>query len=405
MSSRLGLKEAELTERRFLWLEGVFDQETVRNYPTISPASNFWQSGFLAGLIQAKQSVRVLGYPVERVFPFGRLVVRAGSARLLPGVEGQVLGYVNAPAVRDWVQTAALMRAAHLEVAGAQTRPEFAVVFSCLEHASDETPAIRVARCLKASHGIPWVCIVADGATPAGADGYVYLAWSAYAAQHPSRPSIHIDGGVPSLTRPTPDQDLGVSTRSPRRLMYMGALTEHGGVTQLAQSFVQLPHQDVELVICGRGENPDLMGLAASDARIVVKGFVDEQELDALARETYAFVNPRPSSFAPNRLNYPSKLLHYLGYERPVISTFTPGVSPEYGEVLVPVADESSLSLTRAMADCLDMPAAQYRALQQRVAAFARQRRWSHQIGRFTDWLHSLEHPEQLSVQASSAAG
>jgi glycosyltransferase involved in cell wall biosynthesis len=393
-----------LAEKRFLWLEGVFDQATVHNFPTISPASNFWQSGFLAGLIQAQQQVRVLGYPVERVFPFGRLVVRAGAAGLLAGVEGQVVGYLNGPGVRDWMQTAALARAARQEVNRSETRPDFAVVFSCLEHATDETPAIRVARRLKASHGIPWVCVVADGATPAGADGYVYLAWSAYAAERSTRPSIHIDGGVHSLSKLASDQELRSLTRVPRRLMYMGALTEHGGVTQLAQAFAQLPHEDVELVICGRGENAELMRLAATDRRLLVKGFVDERELDDLAREAYAFVNPRPSSFAPNRLNYPSKLLHYLGYERPVISTFTPGVSPEYGEVLVAVADESTASLTRAMADCLDMTGEQYLDLQQAVAAFASQRSWSLQIARFTDWLSSLDRTEQSSAHPPGAA-
>jgi glycosyltransferase involved in cell wall biosynthesis len=70
-------------------------------------------------------------------------------------------------------------------------------------------------------------------------------------------------------------------------------------------------------------------------------GFVSEEKLISLSRQADIFVNPRPSSIPGNERNFPSKILEYLTFGKPVVSTWTPGLAPEYRDVLI-VPDEEN---------------------------------------------------------------
>lgn len=372
---------------RFLWLEGVFDEASIVAFQSISPASNFWQKGFIRALQGLGHDVSIIGYPVERAWPFGRLLIRQTDAAVLPGVAGRVLGYLNFPYLRPIFQYANMRLEVGRWLRSEQPLPHYLVVFSCLDKSTQQTAAIRVAKWARRVFGIPWVCIVADGESPPGADAYVYLPWAYYEleSKRRSEPTIHIDGGVPDAS-----VESAQTTYSREKvLMYMGAFTEHGGALELARAFRDVPGEHLSLWFCGRGCNPELDAVVRGDKRIWIKGFLEETELNRLASQAFAFANPRPANFAPNRLNYPSKILHYLAFEKPVISTFTDGVSPEYKEVLVCVDDDSQAGLSAAIKSLMAMDESQYQALQARVTAFKKRRSWLAQANRFVSWLHA----------------
>ena len=116
-------------------------------------------------------------------------------------------------------------------------------------------------------------------------------------------------------------------------------------------------------------------------------GFVEENELNRLANKAFAFANPRPSSFASNKLNYPSKLLLYLAYGKPIISTFTDGVSPEYNELLIPIKDETDECLSEAIKQVLNMKEGKYKDMRDRIKKFNETHTWTHQVEKFVSWL------------------
>lgn len=373
--------------QHFLWLGGIFDEETINEFPAISPASNFWQRGFVEALQAQGCRVDVIGHPVERVWPFGRLGILARYASLPQGLTGRSVGYMNAPYLRGITQYVNYLRGTSRLLKSFTCQPDCLVTFSCLSKATAWASANSAARFIRKRFGIPWICIVADGVAPPGADGYVYLTWSYFESSVAPSPKIHIDGGVPAIQlAPKPYAAPG-RPRRPRVLMYMGALTPHGGSSWLARVFHQLPDQDIELWICGRGENAELQRLAEVDGRIRLVGFVGESELNELASQADAFANPRPGDFEPNKLNYPSKVLHYLAYGKPVISTFTDGISPEYRDVLVPIADETDACMAEAIRNVLNMEESEYAETRRRVENFNSTHSWAHQAQRFIAWL------------------
>lgn len=373
---------------RFLWLDGIFDENTVNAFPTISPATNFWQRGFVDTLQLLGNKVDVIGHPTERIWPYGRLIIRGEHASLSPDYKGSTVGYINAPLIRRFTQYLNYLRVvkSYLTVSD---KPDYVVTYSCLDKSTKRAPSIETAKYVRKHFGIPWICIVADGVTPPGADGYVYLAWSYFESISAPGPKIHIDGGVPDINF-TVDQNSGaVQFRQAKILMYMGALTPHGGSTLLARAFHLLRDEDIQLWICGRGENAELARLAEVDTRIKLMGFVSEDELNELADEATAFVNPRPSDFEPNKLNYPSKVLHYLAYGKPVISTFTDGISPDYADVLIPIPEETEESLSVTIQNVLNMSEKDYNVMRARIVNFHETHTWGYQVDGFISWLQS----------------
>lgn len=373
----------------FLWLDGIFDEKTVETFPSISPAANFWQRGFVEALQLQGNQVDLIGHAVERVWPFGKLFIYGKQASFSSGMKGTAVGYINAPFIRGTFQFINYLRAAKRYLMASEEKPDYVMTFSCLNKSTDRAPANETAKYIRKHFGIPWVCIVADGAAPPGADGYVYLTWSSYKSSTVERPSVHIDGGVPDIQMEG-DQSSGAGhCQREKILMYMGALTQHGGSTQLARAFHSLRDEDIQLWICGRGENPELARLAEIDRRIKLIGFVSESELNKLASAATAFANPRPGSFGPNKFNYPSKILHYLAYGKPVISTFTDGISPDYADVLMPIPDETEACLAATIHNVLNMEREDYDALRARIASFSETHTWAYQASRFASWLCS----------------
>lgn len=374
--------------KRFLWLDGVFDQHTINVFPSISPASNFWQRGFIDALQSLGNHVDIIGHTHERIWPFGRLIIFGKQASLPKRLKGLILGYINAPFLRGVTRYFNYLRAVKIFFSTSE-KPNYIVTFSCLSKSSDPTASIYAAKFIRKHYGVPWICIVADGEAPPGADGYVYLTWSYYKSVTAYAPKIHIDGGVPAVQSRS-DQSFDMTApRKVKILMYMGALTPHGGASQLARAFHLLADKDVILRICGRGENTELRELAKVDRRIELLGFVSEEELNKLASEATAFVNPRPTDFEPNKLNYPSKVLHYLAYGKPVISTFTEGISPDYMDILIPISEATDEGLCIAIQKVLNMTGEDYDVMRDRIVNFNKAHSWEYQVDRFITWLQN----------------
>ena len=158
----------------FLWLDGVFNEETIERFSSHSPATNKWQEEFSSSLQGFGHEVFHIGYVVERVWPFGKLKVRVEDAKLKSRVKGNVIGYLNIPVFRCFDRFIRLFFQSALYIKRAKQRPDFIVVFSCLERGWVGSSNIWSARCASFFYKIPWICIIGDGETPRGAAGYVF---------------------------------------------------------------------------------------------------------------------------------------------------------------------------------------------------------------------------------------
>jgi glycosyltransferase involved in cell wall biosynthesis len=223
---------------------------------------------------------------------------------------------------------------------------------------------------------------MADGRAPPDADGYAFLSWDYFRGFRTDRPKLHLDGGI-SLEPESEDRDCGGS----RRVVFAGGLGDHAGAEFLARAFHRIVDPKAELLICGKGKNTAIEELARLDPRIKILGMVSEEELGRVGRSAAVFVNPRPTRHAPNQINFPSKLLAYLAYGKPVISTRCAGLSPEYDDVLVFIDREEEVCLAEAMQQVLSWLSPERDQVRRRIVAFAKTHTWIAQAERFVSWV------------------
>jgi glycosyltransferase involved in cell wall biosynthesis len=120
---------------------------------------------------------------------------------------------------------------------------------------------------------------------------------------------------------------------------YSGSMHKWGGVKLLIDTMKYIKRNDFELWISGPGDSKLVKKASIIDNRIKFLGLLTDDQLKSLYQKADIFLNPRPIKMPGNEFNFPSKLFDYLAWNKPIISTFTKSLSPEYKNVLYIIKD------------------------------------------------------------------
>ena len=369
--------------RKLLWLGPAFTIAESLAATALAPAASRWQEGFLGGLHDAGASIGIVANHAERLWPRGPARV-AGSRGQFHGIPRDSVAYVNLPGLREGSVASQLGKS---------------IDRFCEENGIPDAIAsyntwrpIAIA-CRRASQklGIPWIPVLLDHDPPtagwgnvmegvAGSAGVVFV--SHWAFMHaPVDRKLHLDAGVMHVP-PLPS----THTRS-RLVLYSGALHRWGGIDLLLDAMQHVKTPGARLVVVGRGGSAETMKSLTTTKFVEYLGAVDEATLQRLTEQAEVLANPRPSGVGGNEMNFPSKLLHYLSSLKPVATTLTPGVAPEYADVVLEARDDSPLGFADALDRALSLTDNARFDLSKRIRAFlAGGRLWSQQGRRFLDW-------------------
>ena len=91
-------------------------------------------------------------------------------------------------------------------------------------------------------------------------------------------------------------------------------------------------------------------------------------------------VNPRESKV--NNTNFPSKILFYLSFIKPIISTKS-GLSPKYNDVIFLLNDEKVETLTNKINEVLSLTCDKKKILKNKILNFIRHNSWDIQAQKF----------------------
>lgn len=381
-----------------LWLGGIFDHDAMLRRPGVNPAGRRTQNAVVQGLEALGVAVRTLGHVPEPIWPKGRFR-EPGTESLEPGIEGETVAYWNLPGLRMWSLGRSYVRG-YDELAARRGPPALVLSYNAYPY------NIAVGRHAQ-ERGVPWIPIIADMPSPAererhdraieAADGRIYLSWAEYTRESAPEPKLHMDHGVHELHFSESDTDAD----DPPVVVYTGSLGPHAGASYLVEAFRQVEASDIELWICGFGNNADVDRAVAEDDRIRFLGLLPEDELHEVCLRATLFVNPRPSSRAGNAGNFPSKLLDYLKYGKPIISTWTAGISPEYRDVLTVLEEETPECLARTIEEVAGWGRETRRQRADTIRQFVRTRKmWPALIGHLVKWLET-----EIGVPMPDGAG
>jgi len=385
---------------RVLWVGPTQSEQEMLRSTAASPAAMRWTRGFLAGLEANGVRYRHVGNAPGRVWPFGPLWVEAASR---PG-DNPLIGvtFLNLPGVRFRHLAGEFSRAVARAVDA--ERPDMIITYNA------EPPVAAAAR-VAVARGVPWFPIVMDyndqlldaAWTPIaemvrGASGVAFL--SAWACEHcPFARTFLIDGGI--TDRPVADR---VDARAPA-VLYTGTKASWGGLDLLLKAWRGVRHAGARLWICGPGRSEGLRAAAAKDPRIQDFGMVSEARLRELTEQAAVLVNPRPPNHPGNRLNFPSKILEYLGTGKPIVTTRTVSFAPDYAAALFFPENETAAAFGRAIDRALTLSPEERDAHRDAVRRFAaRHGDWPELTARFLRWSRECVRPETAEAHGACPA-
>lgn len=142
-------------------------------------------------------------------------------------------------------------------------------------------------------------------------------------------------------------------------IAYAGGLAESYGVRLLVDAVCGLdPRIKFILKIFGRGELESYVNQKArGDTRIQYYGFVSNNELPAYLKEAHLLVNARPSSTILSSMSFPSKLLEYLLFFIPVLTTRIKSIPPEMAGGFNYIEEEDSDGVAKSIIKIYESPA------------------------------------------------
>lgn len=371
-----------------LWFDAVLDDSSLTIHKSISPASNFWKSNLMLNLNALGLENICFCCPVERAWPFGNLFVNKNKYKSIPKLNTSFFSYLNIPFLREKFKFLILKNNFQTYIRKRKNPPKFIITWSVQDKNKPEKSEIKLARHLSKKYKINWLCIIADGVTPPGATHYIYKCWDSY-LKSKKQQSYYFTGGVPKFVTNN-NKKLVKANDNNKVFMYIGDLGIHGGALELARAFNLLKYENIELFICGRGirgDNRELEILAESNKKIKIFGYLKEKKLNQLALNAFAFVNPRPLTFKPNLLNFPSKLLYYFSFEKPVLSTISPGMNPEIIKAVIPILNTDTNGLIDSINYLLSQSKAEYKNICKVVKNYKLSKEWKKETSNLKNWL------------------
>lgn len=139
-----------------------------------------------------------------------------------------------------------------------------------------------------------------------------------------------------------------------KRILYAGKLDRKFGVTNLLEAFEKINDKDVELIICGAGEDAKIIEeYARKNPKIIYYGQMAPEEAKKLMISSDILVNPRQNCSEYTKYSFPSKTIDYLSTGNIVVAYKLDGMPEDYEDFVTFVPGDSvnelAATLNRAL--------------------------------------------------------
>ena len=82
-----------------------------------------------------------------------------------------------------------------------------------------------------------------------------------------------------------------------------------------------------------------------------------------------------------------SKLLYYFSFEKPVLSTISPGMSPEIINAVIPIWDTEIKGISDPINDLLSKSETEYKELCKIIRKIKKKKKWISEVSKFKNWI------------------
>lgn len=315
-----------------LWLGSLHSDNALKLRAAVDQAAVKWSRGLIRGLNKNGVTVTGLTHCYEPFWPKGE-IFPGKQADFDTILEVLWIKYINVPLIKYKLLSA--LYGLHLKKIIRVKKIDCLLIYNTVH--PYHVAALRVAR----KKNIPVFPIILDDKDPRkdcwraflgniqGAKGVVFLSNWMFQNCPTKIPRLLMDGGYEQWYG---DDALGNIDEN--LIVYSGGLDKWRGLSFLVEVIKNLKNQKYKIVICGKCDRNEIKALFNSDPRVDVKGFVSDEELHSISLRASLFLSTRDPNLYVNIINFPSKIINYLAYGKPVVSTWVPSFSEEYRNVL-----------------------------------------------------------------------
>lgn len=323
---------------KIFWIGPYINSAYYHLWKAASPAAIKWQKYLIEQLNHLGINIEWLYYRPEPYWPKGRLFPSNVKILSKLKVSNQQIKYVNFIGLRNLSIRFFLMRLLMQSLKKSDNSQSFFLVsYNCTKWIKKTFSNNKIKSNFKK------IYVAADEQVNDGADGYIFLSYY-YFKKFKFNQKLHLDGAIYSHNK----KKFNYKKKNKKVFFYSGSMHKWGGVNTLIKALKLIKRKDLEVWISGPGDRKDIEIAALNDNRIKILGLLNDRQLSKCYNYADIFLNPRPVKMYGNELNFPSKLFDYLAWQKPIISTWTKGLSPEYRNVLHTFKDTPS-DLAKAM--------------------------------------------------------
>lgn len=369
----------------------VFTDAACAANPAIFPSAVQWNRKFLDGMRAAGRDTVAVAAEPNRYFPKGRLFINQpeNADPRYPHIYIPTLGlpFLRKPYFELMYR---LYIRRYLQNGGGG-----------VDHVYTYNPwsiGTSVAQWLQRTQGAKWISLILDYDDPngdwtrfqkdnAGADGLVFLSHWGYENYPGPIPKFAYTGGFQSWKGADAVAD---KTEGPRTLLYSGKIEGYGGARLLAEIASGLDPQKYQLRITGKASDPAQIEALRKCPSVEYLGFLSEEALDKEFRQADVLLNVRPVGIQDNRMIFPSKLLRYLEYGKPIVTSDNAGIPPPMKALMYAVCDDEPQTFIDKIQEVASLPAPDQHSLQGRMKAFVESRRDEHVAAELSAWAGKL---------------
>ena len=349
-----------MSSKKILWIAPIINPAELLNHVHISAAANKWQISFIEGLKKNNYQVEIGTFLTQRSWPYGNVISKFVSD-LLPNYNSKGINYINFPIIRDLCISLNFFILFY--------RNDYNYLITYNNNLYNKLFGVLLKLFNKR---INWISIIADNDDFSLPNCTIYLSASAYEKSH-IKSKIIFEGGLPIFKG---SKNLGDNMYSKKILLYSGDFSELAGILRFVSMFLSLKQNLFELHIYGRGNDSQIKEICDNTPNVKYFGFVDVQTLQTRMNSAFAFVNPR-NEFLDEKLNtFPSKLLDYISFGKPIISTKLNSVTKKYNPFLFFYSSNDIKSLEKVLNELSKMPTEAYDKINLYSSEFCKKNTW-----------------------------
>lgn len=160
---------------------------------------------------------------------------------------------------------------------------------------------------------------------------------------------------IEGISRGMKENSLGKYTL-PKKIVYAGGINYSFGIESLINAFKKTASSKSALLFCGLGDAVELVKKASeTNKNIQYLGLLYGEQFENLMSQAYCFVNPRKNTGDFTKYSFPSKIISYMEYGKPIISYKLDGAKKEYDDLLFYPDDESEDALIKCIDNVLGL--------------------------------------------------